>query len=83
MQLSYKIPSDLTKPIDEGAPNPAQATPNFDSGYMDGSVQAYSGANPGRDQDRNRANECIPASYSYGVNTFSEAENEAGDAEGF
>jgi len=86
MEESYKVPSDLTLPIHNKAkaPNPASASPVFDSGYMDGSVQAYSGANPGRDQDRDRQCECIPASYSYNSGASGvEHENTTGTAEGY
>lgn len=86
MELNYKVPSDLTAPIHNAKcpPDPAQPSPNFDSDYMDGSVQAYSGANPGRDQDRSRVDECTPASYSYKSSPSGQVtENETGIAEGF
>ena len=86
MEEKYKVPSDLTLPIHNKAeaPNPASAGAEFDSGYMDGSVQAYSGANPGRDQDRSRVDECIPACYHYtGSAVGTEGENETGTVEGY
>ena len=86
MELGYKIPSDLTAPIHnkDEAPNPAQPSPNFDSGYMDGTVVGYEGANPGRDQDRQRADECRPASYTYPSGAGgSVIENETGAMEGY
>lgn len=86
MELRYTHPSDLTAPIHNKdlPPNPAQASPQFDSGYMDGSCESYAGANPGRDQDRSRMDERIAASYSYSSSASgSEQENETGSMEGF
>lgn len=84
MELNYGVPSDLTKPVDKSAPNPAQASPQFDSGYVDGSCESYAGASPGRDQDRSRVDERIGASYSYSSSASgSEKENETGSMEGY
>lgn len=86
MQETYKVPSDLTAPIHnaKAAPNPAQPAPEFDSGYVDGSVVSYQGANPGRDQDRDRQCECIPASYRYtGTAIGTEGESNDGSMEGY
>ena len=86
MELNYKYPSDLTAPIHNKdlPPNPAQPSPDFDSNYMDGSVQGYECANPGRDQDRSRLCEHIPASYVYPSGAGGSAsENETGIMEGF
>lgn len=86
MELGYKVPSDLTAPIHNKAlpPSPAQPEPCFDSDYMDGTVQAHECANPGRDQDRSRLDECRPSSYSYPSGAGgSEGENETAVTEGF
>lgn len=84
MELKYRFPSPQAVPYGESTPPDSAPEPCIDSGYMDGSVQAYSGANPGRDQDRSRICECIPASYSYsGKPSGTEQENETGQAEGF
>jgi hypothetical protein len=72
MNQNYKHPSPQSVPVDEGHPRsfPAPAevgppSPQFDDDYLDGNLAGYEGANPGRDQDRNRQCECIPAHFNY------------------
>jgi hypothetical protein len=86
MEEQFTYPTGLTNPIHNAkcAPVIPPAPADFDSGYMDGTVQAYPGANPGRDQDRSRQDEYIPASFTYkGTAVGSDHENETGSMEGF
>lgn len=90
--IKFDHPSCQSVPVDEGEPSmfpppaditapPAQYT---GSEYLDGSTAGYQGANPGRDQDRSRIDECSPASYRYQSRASGvEGENETGVVEGY
>jgi len=58
--------TSLAKPFGEEAPKIGPPAQSLEPSYMDGSVSKLEGANPGRDQDRSRMDECQGASYHYG-----------------
>lgn len=60
---SISFESPLANPIDEGTPKvePAAHTADGDEYICGNTGNAHPYANPGRDQDRNRSDERIPA----------------------
>jgi hypothetical protein len=82
--ISHTFPTPLAEPFGETAPKiPAPAAEHPDAGYLDGSTAKLEGANPGRDQDRDRQCECVPASYTYPTAAFGSAGSETDEAEGY
>jgi hypothetical protein len=87
LTVPYKHPSDLSvrltntqEPPKVGPPSPIDDKEE----YLCGSLAGYPSVNAGRDQDRSRLDECIPASYHYPEHASGvEAENETGVTEGF
>jgi len=73
MEPRFSHPSAQSVPVDEHEPHLYPAPPNISapaadtdaSDYLDGSTAGYEGANPGRDQDRSRVDECQGTSYKY------------------
>lgn len=90
--IDFIHPAPQSVPVDEDDPHqyppPAQIKPPAakytGSDYLDGSTASLAGANPGRDQDRSRVDECTPASYHYNSRASgTEGENETGVVEGY
>jgi hypothetical protein len=63
MEIPFNFTSELAEPIGEETPHIGQPPAAEDSEeYLCGNAgNAHPYANPGRDQDRNRADECSPA----------------------
>lgn len=61
--VDFSFDAPLTKPVDEAAPKispPSQGTDSDE--YLCGNTgNAHPYANAGRDQDRSRQDECVPA----------------------
>lgn len=63
MELNYSFDSPVAEPIDEKVPHiePPEQTSDGDEYVCGNSGPAFEGHTPGRDQDRSRADEYIPA----------------------
>lgn len=61
--INFDFEAPIAIPVDEEAPKVSPPSQSEDtSEYICGQVgNAHPYANPGRDQDRSRADECIPA----------------------
>jgi len=82
--INHTFPIPLAEPFGEEAPKiPPPAQEHHSDGYLDGSTAKLEGANPGRDQDRSRVDECQYASYSYPSGSFGSEPSESDVDTGF
>ena len=64
----FTHPTETSVPTKNMTPDPQDGQPNQHDDseeYLCGDTSPLQGINPGRDQDRSRIDECIPASWVY------------------